>query len=1568
MPCRTKNGLKLLATATLASLVIAACDEGSPPPVDPPDPPTPVGTISGTVTIEGTAVAGVSATLSSGASATTGAGGDFSFAGVEAGTYTVTISGYPEDATFAQATQSATIATDGENVRLSFAGEYVRSSAVVGAVVAADAATSGGDGQPETLSGVTVTLGGEHATGETVRTGMDGGFAFAGLRAGTYTVEISGYPEDVTFETKLVEVEVEAGEVGNADFTGHYVRASAVEGRVVVEGEGLSGATVTLSGGPAEESRRATTDADGGYRFEELRAGAYEVSIAGGYEAEDYEFASTSRDVSVEMGETATVSFTGVLLRTSGISGRVSVEGMGLSGVEVKLSGADEERTETTDASGQYAFTGLAAGDYAVSIGVEGEAYVFGTTSMDVTVADDESRIVNFEGEHATTASVSGMAYVDEGTKNDMFDEGEHALMRAGIPVALVGPGVNEQRLGATDEEGGFSFEGLKAGSYQLAVLIDAEVAATLAAEDVAYGGPSVGYAVELGVGEAATRSLPFDITHTTVDFEVKLKSGEATGDALPGAKVSLYADMGGENMSGSGTTDDEGMASIRVARAGTTGHTVYAMVVADGYSVDMEAGKQAVKWDPQEWRVSAKNVADVVNLKVDVSVIGKTVKTELGGGMALGGWAIGVTSGEETVEGAPKKLDDEGMAKLETTAESVPTTYAFMLAKDQDDELDGGEKYESEAVEYTHTGLKLAGETMEAGTLEASYATQTLKVYVHHEKDQVEGYTGNVLGGDERAKTGYVDVSLRYVSGTGRSRAFTKEEWDSKHVSEKDGVVTFLHVPTDYDVVVRANESAAGTTAGIVLLDPDELEAYRDAEANGLMGGAFGSEGGFGHTVSLCPLQATLPQDHDECASFAYVTTHSVKGEVWRKSVTAASSGDGFSTDTMNRKNSGVTVDLTPVEGKNLAGEAKTFAALAKDVTTTTVNETYQFDFGKLAAGSWGAKASAGWRVRKKGGMELGAALSPLSGAVELEVTPSTGTVYGRVKGSDGFPVDSATVTANGKTATTDAYGRYVIAGVESATRSAMKDKFFVKATKGATTTKDSVRAFVANGLEMVNIAFGGTASKATVSGKVTASGSGAAVAGAEIQVRYADDTTKWVAPENKASNGKLTTGADGSYMAELKGGSVGGTATVRVTRKGMSFAPESIEVPAHTGAAISGIDFTGFVNATITGRVAAPLNIGGGPQDSVWVRARKASDTTVVVDSAMTGASGTFALNVPFGDYDVRATKKRYGFTYPNDSRRVTAAPGGRRDFGEIQSRTWMILNFRAERRITTDTVKKEGQLPILVHKYDSVNVIFRWASRSGLNDQGYFPVASVPKYPGFPEEEVSIVDKYGYNVSIDSIWFGLNYPRIPPGAQNKNEGLMLRACTGASAPRCAPSVGSYPNVRGDRTMPDDTFTVRAWAIVAKLDARGRPFGDGVDSVAAYARMPAVDPMATSIMAKRTTDGDTLVLDWRATTNARSEQRIAATFPSVVDLGGGGATVFWTTDVAWDTRRKIWSDVNGSEYVSFRTAEGNVVRVTKQELRGSIEFRIDSRQGSTGAWRTGTRTFKLAASSGSG
>ena len=134
----------------------------------------------------------------------------------------------------------------------------------------------------------------------------------------------------------------------------------------------------------------------------------------------------------MDLDETGTVSFTGVLLRTSGISGRVSVEGMGLDDITVTLSGA-ADASRMTNAGGQYSFSGLAAGDYTVTIAVDDPAYVFESMSKDVTVGDDDEAIVLFDGQHARTASVSGMAFIDELNKNDERDAGEDALEHAGI-------------------------------------------------------------------------------------------------------------------------------------------------------------------------------------------------------------------------------------------------------------------------------------------------------------------------------------------------------------------------------------------------------------------------------------------------------------------------------------------------------------------------------------------------------------------------------------------------------------------------------------------------------------------------------------------------------------------------------------------------------------------------------------------------------------------------------------------------------------------------------------------------------------------------------------------------------------------------------------------------------------------------------------------------------------------------------------------------------------------------------------------------------------------------------
>ena len=170
------------------------------------------------------------------------------------------------------------------------------------------------------------------------------------------------------------------------------------------------------------------------------------------------------------------------------------------------------------------------------------------------------------------------MLFVDEGTKNDLHDEGEYPLAAADVKVTLVGPTLLMRNEAETDSTGAFAFGELRQGSYQL--MLSSPDAAVM--DDFGYGGEA-SYTIAVGVGAdgGATRNLPFDITHQTVNFTVNLRSGEDMGDALPGAMVTVFSDAAGQTQLATKATDADGMASIRFARADRIANTVYAAIAA---------------------------------------------------------------------------------------------------------------------------------------------------------------------------------------------------------------------------------------------------------------------------------------------------------------------------------------------------------------------------------------------------------------------------------------------------------------------------------------------------------------------------------------------------------------------------------------------------------------------------------------------------------------------------------------------------------------------------------------------------------------------------------------------------------------------------------------------------------------------------------------------------------------------------------------------------------------------------------------------------------------------------
>ena len=1229
-------------------------------------------------------------------------------------------------------------------------------------------------------------------------------------------------------------------------------------------------------------------------------------------------------------------------------------------------------------------------------------AYVFEMTSMDVTLEDDMTSIVNFEAEHAATASVTVQLFVDEGTKNDMMDEGEPGFpteamlamvaelgLPLALPISLAGPGVHDMQSGMAMPDGSVVFSDLKAGQYQVIVSdISDEMLALLpdalgaVLQDYAYGGPATGYPVALTVGQDAMQYAPIDITHTTVNVAVTLR-GEADdevhrGAGVPGAEVTLYADAMGEDKVGEGETmvdEDTGHAytSIRFARAGTTGNTVHMGVSTDDYWVDPTADMQAVMWDPMSpvhpaptaMPPAVLNDANILNLEVDVTVSGATIETEYGGGEALAGWVIGILEGDDPTDltpvmgdSVPTKLDYDGMAAFTATVTpaDLPAVYHFGVAEDQPDALDGGEEYEASTVMHPHTGLTLAG-TVDAGAIEVQYTTQTLRAYVHYERDQAHGYTGNVVGGDMRM-SGVLDLSIRHIDDAGRSRSFTTAQWNPGPNTQVEddvtlsngaiirghgeaGLVVFSHLPAGYDVIVSADKKDA-TDNTIMILDPDELATFRNMEENGVMGGAFGDMGGFSHTVEVCPLMAVDPtaQDHGECGSFAYVNTHNVFGQVWKNRVRTNPATDNFRFDGLYQV-PGTMFGVDPVDGKNLAGVSKSFTAAASNSRATPWDDRKEFRFGRLAAGVYSLNVPDGWRATMGDpahvGEErdaLGAEVS-LIGELHIDVTPATGVVFGKVTDTNGFAVDSATVTANNASTTTDSKGRYIIEGIEPVIGidgrptnpiyrnerivavSVSMDKFDIEADTlmFAGTVNNATEH-----TEQLDFKLDGSANTIFITGTVTDILTGDGIGRVEVKVDGAPPLNREKRSWHPDFN-KLLTAADGTYSAQINTKPRGQTADVRMEKEGYHFPVDESPVLAD-GNSPAVVNFQGYENGTITGTVEGP---DGRALAGVMVTATSTAEGTMThADSTMTNSVGQFSLNVPpVSTYRIEATLEGHVFSAPNNNWTVFAGPGLTVNFGRIKSVSAGALNVNASRVRNVDDDTTDGVDESQTWT-DSIPVTFdadATAVPTGYNNATYVVVHNATADGEFQAvadgaDAVAVLDADGN--AVPGKW-RYTYQTNPGDGE-----FMVRVVATATD-----DTNTDPTPLDDLVITSDASTVAA-----------------------------IDPSAGSVSARRQAAADSDEADaggnfiqasWSAVTNGNSDFRMVVQ----VTPASLGSTVWVVLQGTIDATARsavsaeIVDDYSVSLPVALPSGEGSSVTVTAADLRKLINVAIESVQG---------------------
>lgn len=844
--------------------------------------------IGGRVTADGEGLDGVRVALSGAAADTTytADGGLYAFSELEAGNYSVAISGYPVDAVIDGTLVTGLIVTDGQTATADFEGAYLKNSSIQGRVAA--------DG--EGLGGIAVVATGPTSVAAT--TTPDGNYTLGNLRAGSYTVEITSFDAtNVSFSSTTQSVDVAVHESKVVSFDGTYLRSAGITGQVTVAGNGLERVTVNLTGPPGENDT-TSTDAGGHYAFTELRAGEYTVEISG-FDSVRYEFATNTSIVALSGADTATVVFDGTLLLTSGISGRVTADGVGLDSITVVLSGTARDTTTTAN-GGRYLFGELGEGDYVVTIsGYDTDAYTFDRpASPTITVARGEAKVADFEGAHTLAASISGYLYVDENPKNDSYDEGQEDLLAyEDFPLVLQGPGTTDSRSAVTDSAGRYIFGALKKGTYRVVPDLTPAAVAALDGEGYAYGGPPTGTSVVLSGASAGEIHIPVDITRQTMTVKAVLGLGDEVGPVVEGVEVDLYATLADADVEtdplASAVTDSTGTAAFTFPRAEEDDRRVFSRVSALPHeSLEVTAnGRMELTYRQRYRSAAAPNSITLVNRRADLRFSAATIATARGGGAPLADWDAVYTTGDDAATADLGVMDADGELAFHVLPEvaDLPVTYTVRLADDQAGAL--GEQFEQRplpgegadsgavALTYTHDGLSLPGDTLDLGRVEVKFTTQSLVVGVHWERDHRDGYTTEGVYGDKRPSGSRDDIDITLLVRDEQGHVGPYRDDDPAHDINvngyrrhpgKDGLIVFRNLPAELEFMVDADIGADRILATRSLVD-----TFRDLQ--GFDVGAFGTQSGGTPEVRICPHSTLYGRAH--CSTFAYLWANS---EVW--------------------------------------------------------------------------------------------------------------------------------------------------------------------------------------------------------------------------------------------------------------------------------------------------------------------------------------------------------------------------------------------------------------------------------------------------------------------------------------------------------------------------------------------------------------------------------------------------------------------------------------------------------------------------------------------------------------
>ena len=468
------------------------------------------------------------------ATTTTDADGNYSFTGLNDGTYTVQVdktgplasTEQTEDPSGNGDSRSQAITftrsdPDVTNVNFGYAEDYTVSGTVY---YDKDRSQTLNNGEPG-FNGVTVKLLGEDGSVvATTTTQADGTYSFAKLPAGKYTVKVE--PSDLLKKLEqtedpdgtkdhtsgVVQVSHDNPSVKNVNFgyaTNYTIKGTiyrdADRSETLEDGEKLyQGVTVDLLDASGNVVATTTTDAHGAYAFTNLEEGTYKVRvrkegpIADLVQTEDPDGTkdNTSGDITLELndpikenvnfGYISDNSISGTIYRDDNRSNSLNGGEAGYPAQTVQLLDKDGQviATTTTDANGNYSFDNLPDGTYSVKVVKDGALTDLEQTEDPDGTKDSASEPIVLNEDNPTKKNVNfgyvpdyfikGTIYRD-GNRSGALDAGEK--LYEGVTVNLVGADGTVVATTTTDADGTYSFDKLPAGTYTVTVAQDGPIA-----------------------------------------------------------------------------------------------------------------------------------------------------------------------------------------------------------------------------------------------------------------------------------------------------------------------------------------------------------------------------------------------------------------------------------------------------------------------------------------------------------------------------------------------------------------------------------------------------------------------------------------------------------------------------------------------------------------------------------------------------------------------------------------------------------------------------------------------------------------------------------------------------------------------------------------------------------------------------------------------------------------------------------------------------------------------------------------------------------------------------------